>query len=88
MLRARAVPFVVLMALAAAACGGGSGDTAAPSSRTPFAPPATTATQGGGTAPAAVPEVLDFTADRLGGGTIEGAQYAGAPLAIWFWAPW
>ena len=86
MLRARAVPFAVLVALTAAACGGGEGRTAASSSQTPSALPAATATSGGTIAP--VPEVLDFTAQRLGGGTIEGALYAGAPLAIWFWAPW
>jgi hypothetical protein len=36
----------------------------------------------------AIPEVLDFTAPRLGGGTVEGADYAGKDTAIWFWAPW
>ena len=36
----------------------------------------------------AVAEVLDFTAPRLGGGTVEGADYAGKDTAIWFWAPW
>jgi hypothetical protein len=41
------------------------------------------------TAPATtVPEILDFSAPALGGGTVEGADYAGADLAIWFWAPW
>jgi len=32
--------------------------------------------------------VLDFSAPELGGGTVEGAEYAGKDLAIWFWAPW
>lgn len=36
----------------------------------------------------AVPAVLDFTAPQLGGGTVEGADYAGKDTAIWFWAPW
>ena len=36
----------------------------------------------------AVPEVLDFTAPLLGGGTLHGADYAGQDVAIWFWAPW
>ena len=36
----------------------------------------------------AVPEILDFSAPALGGGTIRGADYAGSDLAIWFWAPW
>ena len=83
MLRARAVPFAVLVAVTAAACSAGAGETAASSSR---APTAASGASGSTTAP--VPEVLDFTAQRLGGGTIEGARYAGAALAIWFWAPW
>lgn len=37
--------------------------------------------------PAAVPDILSFTAPLLGGGTFDGAAYAGAPLALWFWAP-
>lgn len=31
---------------------------------------------------------LDFTARRLDGGTIEGAQLAGGPVVLWMWAPW
>jgi len=37
---------------------------------------------------APAPEILDFSAPKLGGGTVRGAEYAGADLAIWFWAPW
>lgn len=33
-------------------------------------------------------KILDFTAPQLGGGTVEGADYAGKDTAIWFWAPW
>lgn len=33
-------------------------------------------------------EVLDFTARRLAGGTIEGTQLAGRDVALWMWAPW
>jgi hypothetical protein len=36
----------------------------------------------------AFPEILNFSAPRLGGGTIEGADYRGQDLALWFWAPW
>jgi hypothetical protein len=36
----------------------------------------------------ATAEVLMFTAPRLGGGTIEGADFAGRDVAFWFWAPW
>ena len=33
-------------------------------------------------------DVLDFSAPRLGGGTIDGASLAGEDVAFWFWAPW
>jgi thiol-disulfide isomerase/thioredoxin len=35
-----------------------------------------------------VPELLDFTAETLGGGTFEGASLAGTDALLWFWAPW
>ena len=38
--------------------------------------------------PAAVPEILDFRAPLVGGGTFDAAELAGTPVAIWFWAPW
>jgi hypothetical protein len=41
--------------------------------------------QGGGRP---TPEVLRFSAPKLGGGTLEGADYSGRDVAIWFWAPW
>jgi hypothetical protein len=40
------------------------------------------------TAEPTVPEILDFEARLVGGGTIRGAELAGAPVAVWFWAPW
>lgn len=40
------------------------------------------------TDPGAVPKVLDFTAPSVDGDTVEGADYVGKDLAIWFWAPW
>ncbi len=86
---ARAVPLVVVLALTGAACTGGGEATGASPTRAPTSAPAGDMSPGGPGGPAtAVPDVLDFTAPRLGGGTIDGAQYAGAPLAIWFWAPW
>lgn len=36
----------------------------------------------------AVPQILDFSAPLVGGGTLEGSDLAGAPVAFWFWAPW
>lgn len=38
-------------------------------------------------APTVVPEVLQFSAPLVGGGTFDGAAVAGTPLALWFWAP-
>ena len=45
----------------------------------PSAPDASTQTGTG---------VLAFTAPLLGGGTIEGTDFAGRDVAFWFWAPW
>jgi hypothetical protein len=38
-------------------------------------------------APVAVPQALQFTAPLVGGGTFDGAAYAGKPTVFWFWAP-
>jgi thiol-disulfide isomerase/thioredoxin len=38
--------------------------------------------------PVEVPEVLDFTAETVDGGTFEGASLAGTDALLWFWAPW
>lgn len=38
-------------------------------------------------AQAASSPLLQFTAEKLGGGTIDGASYVGKPVAFWFWAP-
>jgi thiol-disulfide isomerase/thioredoxin len=35
-----------------------------------------------------VPEILDFTAETVDGGTFEGASLAGTDALLWFWAPW
>ena len=29
-----------------------------------------------------------FSYQIVGGGTLKGAELAGAPVAVWFWAPW
>lgn len=31
---------------------------------------------------------IDFTAETVGAGSIDMADYAGEPLALWFWSPW
>ncbi len=35
-----------------------------------------------------IPEILDFQFVSLGGETVDGADYAGKDVAVWFWAPW
>ena len=37
---------------------------------------------------APVPDVLAFTAPKLGGGQVVGSELVGRDLAIFFWAPW
>jgi hypothetical protein len=68
-----------------AACSASSTSDAAGPSLPAETPPAAT-TQPAATPP--LPEVLDFAAPKLAGGTVRGADYRGADLAIWFWAPW
>jgi hypothetical protein len=40
-----------------------------------------------GAQPANVSPTLQFTAAKLDGGTLQGAELAGKPVAFWFWAP-
>lgn len=69
-----------VLAIGAAAC---SSAAEVPSAgEAPSASAPTTSPDG------ATAKVLDFAAPQLGGGTIDGAQYGGKDLAIWFWAPW
>ena len=49
---------------------------------------ATFACSGEGNDPTASGRPLDFSATTVGGGEIRGADYAGSPLIVWFWAPW
>jgi hypothetical protein len=54
--------------------------------------PATAPATDGTTAPdpttaAVVPDILQFSAPLVGGGTFDGAAVAGIPTAFWFWAP-
>jgi hypothetical protein len=53
----------------------------APAASAPAATSVAAATESG------IPESLAFTAPRVGGGTIDMAQYAGTPVLLWFWAP-
>lgn len=74
-------------ALLLAACGtGGEQQTTQPTASTG---PTTTATASAGpTTGAAVPDILDFTAETVRGEQVAGADYAGQDVVLWFWAPW
>ena len=73
----RRLPFVVAaLALVLTACGGGGASYGA-----------TNATTAPAAAADGIPAALRFTVDRVGGGTIDAASYAGRPVAFWFWAP-
>ncbi|HET6921432.1 MAG TPA: redoxin domain-containing protein [Jiangellaceae bacterium] len=91
----RALVLVVsVAAVALAACGSGSDPEGAtiPEPTTAFTePPAgqTTAPAPTPTPPTVpVPDVLDFTAQTVDGGTFDGSILAGRPAVVWFWAPW
>jgi hypothetical protein len=98
---ARAVAAALAAALTLVACGpGGSdgarsarperpGSTATPTG--PGAPPSPAPTSGApaGTAPTAVEvaEAFRFSAPALGGGRVDGRDFAATGAALWFWAP-
>lgn len=88
---------VVLTALALTACGSEQPTTETAPEMTASQPsasaaaPTPTMTEGTSTPdrPAGpVPEVLDFTAQTVDGGTFDGSSLAGTPAVVWFWAPW
>jgi hypothetical protein len=93
---------VTLLLFAATACGSDSNGSTTESTQ-PAATPSTAAPTEATTAPhnanttdsasndpaATVPELLQFTAPLVGGGTFDGATAAaqGKPTVLWFWAP-
>ena len=83
-------PLLVLAAVAvilvATSCAPPSGGMASPPSPTSRSTPTIGSPQP--SMPGQVPRELEFTAPRLGGGTIRGATFAGQDLVVWFWAPW
>lgn len=87
--RARTAVALAAFALVAAACGGEPAATIdAVGSAAPPSGGGSTQTQTGTPSPAAIPEILEFEAPLLGGGTLRGVDYAGKDVAFWFWAPW
>ncbi len=75
----------VTLALLAALITATTACAAAPEPQTAAAPAGSGSTS---TPEASVPEILDFEATLLSGGTLEGSSLAGQDLALWFWAPW
>jgi hypothetical protein len=41
-----------------------------------------------GDASAETASILDFSAPGLDGPAVQGADYSGRDVALWFWAPW
>lgn len=96
--------YVFLSCLLLPACGTGASVTQAEGSKPPATPPAAIAATTEGTAtaqratkrpspqsPAAAaptPTQLDFRTTTLGGAEFAGADLAGRPTVLWFWAPW
>jgi hypothetical protein len=82
---------LLLLALLASGC---TGSAEPEVSRAPgdgaTSPDAPAPGAAGPTDPAAtrVPALLRFEGTLVGGGTIDGAELAGRPVAAWFWAPW
>jgi hypothetical protein len=89
---------MLTLAIVATACSTGSaprapsGDGVRSGTATPSGGPTVgdgeSGGEGGRSPSQAVPQILDFSAPLVGGGTLEGADLAGAPVAFWFWAPW
>jgi thiol-disulfide isomerase/thioredoxin len=96
-MRGRVSALCVALALALTACGGEQPTTGTTPQTTASQPsasgaaPSPTMTEGTSSpdVPAGtVPEVLDFTAQTVDGGTFDGSTLAGTPAIVWFWAPW
>lgn len=95
----RTIAAIVLLPIAVAACSSSEGTDAtgvpsAPAESSAVEPsPEPGGSDGGGgggdrNGGGQIPEVLRFSAPRLGGGTLEGEDFSGQDVAMWFWAPW
>jgi hypothetical protein len=97
------VPALLALSLLAGACtGSGPADgTGAPATGTGGQGPAVSGPGDGqgsdlvtgpaqvtGSDAVVVPELLRFETELVGGGSLRGVELAGAPVALWFWAPW
>lgn len=85
MSRLRVATGSAVLVMLLAACGAGE---PGPVSQPPPATSSTAASPTGSSSPANVPEQLRFTAKTVDGAEISGADLAGKPVVLWFWAPW
>ncbi|GGU83648.1 redoxin domain-containing protein [Lentzea flava] len=76
-----------LVLLAALTACGGQASSPAPTPQTPSST-STATPPPSGTSAAAVPQQLEFTAKTVDGKDFRGAELAGKPAVLWFWAPW
>ena len=70
-----------------AACGGPASSRTEPTTPTPRAAVGAPVSIAAASDRTVVPDSLAFTAPRVGGGTINMADFAGKPVLLWFWAP-
>ena len=78
------------LCLLLAACGSEPAPRASeePAHDAPITPGSPGGTGHGRETDGVVPQVLDFEAPVLGGGSLRGESLAGRDVAFWFWAPW
>ena len=74
------------VSMVAAACGGGETEVAEPTTEATTEATSAASTESAG---GVIPQ-LDFTASELAGagGMIDGGDFEGTDLVVWFWAPW
>ncbi len=93
-MRRLVIAAVVPCALLLGACGQDGASTGteptspAPSTSTGTATSSPTPEKTSGAGTPATPELLDFTATTVQGKPFDGADLAGRPTVLWFWAPW
>ena len=76
------VSLLAAVVLTVAGCAGESDQTVSPPASEPGAEVSA------GQLDAALPAELDFTADLIGGGQLDGGDLEGRDVVLWFWAPW
>lgn len=89
----RRLTMLIVVGVFVAACGGSAGDVAADDAPDPVAgdaaaasPAAPDDSSAGTDGPS---EIAPFgVVETVSGDAVDGADYAGSNLALWFWAPW